>query len=92
MTLPNQREILQAPGYWAQSSVIPSPDDRQWLMLRRENNRRMNSLFSVSDDCLVCRDAKKLSAALTGDRHVARYAPDGRRMVAMCDQAGQGQK
>jgi hypothetical protein len=92
LTWPNQREILEVPGRWAQPSVIRSPDGRQWLMLMRENDRRMNSLFSVSDDCVHWREPKELPAALTGDRHVARYAPDGRLVVAMRDQAGQGQK
>jgi hypothetical protein len=57
-------------------------------MLMRENTRRHNSLYSVSDDDARTWTApKELPAALTGDRHVMKYAPDGRLVVAMRDMA-----
>ena len=68
--------------------VIRSPNGKQLLMLMRENRRRLNSLYAVSDDeGQTWSNAMELTASLTGDRHAARYGPDGRLVVAMRDQA-----
>jgi hypothetical protein len=65
-------------------AVIRSPDGSQLLMLIRESNRRVNSLYSTSDDeGQTWSKPRELPAALTGDRHAPRYAPDGRLVVAM---------
>jgi hypothetical protein len=62
--------------------VIRSPDGKQLLMLMRENKRRYNSLWAVSDDeGKTWSKPKELPAALTGDRHTAVYAADGRLVV-----------
>ena len=62
--------------------VIRSPDGRQLLMLMRENNRRYNSLYAVSDDeGKTWSKPRELPAAMTGDRHTAVYARDGRLVV-----------
>ena len=62
--------------------VIRSPDGKQLLMLMRENKRRYNSLWAVSDDeGKTWSKPKELPAALTGDRHTAVYAEDGRLVV-----------
>ncbi len=91
LTWEQQRKILQVPGRWAQPAVLRSPAGNQLLMLMRENSRRFNSLFSTSDDeGRTWAEPRELPAALTGDRHVVRYAPDGRVVVVMRDQAGQG--
>lgn len=83
-----ERVILGVPGQWAQPCVVRSPDGRQLLMLMRENTRRHNSLSSVSDDeARTWSPPRELPAALTGDRHAAKYAPDGRLVVAMRDMA-----
>jgi hypothetical protein len=66
--------------------VIRSPDGKQLLMLMRENNRRYNSLFAVSDDeGKTWSKPQELPAALTGDRHTAVYARDGRLVVMFRD-------
>jgi hypothetical protein len=80
------RQIMEIPARWGQPAVIRSPDGSQLLMLLRENSRKHHSLYSVSgDDALTWSEPKELPASLTGDRHVMRYAPDGRLVVAMRD-------
>ena len=69
-------------------TVIPAPDGAQLLMLMRENRRRLNSLYAVSNDEGASWSApRELTASLTGDRHAARYAPDGRLVIVFRDQA-----
>ena len=66
--------------------VVRSPDGKQLLMLMRENNRRYNSLYAVSnDEGKTWSKPKELPAALTGDRHAAVYAKDGRLVVMLRD-------
>ncbi len=68
--------------------TIRSPDRKQILALMRENQRRCNSLFMVSDDeGKTWSLPKELPAALTGDRHMPKYAPDGRLVVTFRDMA-----
>ena len=91
LTWGQERKILRVPGRWAQPAILRSPDGEQMVMLMRENNRRFNSLYSTSDDNgRTWAEPRELPAALTGDRHVLRYAPDGRVVVVMRDRAGQG--
>ena len=86
-----ERKILQVPGRWAQPALLRSPDGEQLLMLMREDTRKFNSLYSTSDDeGQTWAAPRELPAGLTGDRHVVRYAPDGRVVVVMRDRAGQG--
>jgi hypothetical protein len=55
-------------------------------MLLRENSRRYNSFVSFSDDeGSTWSEPRELPAALTGDRHVGRYAPDGRLFITFRD-------
>ena len=83
-----QRNILNIPDRWGQPCVIRSPDGKQLLMLLRENSRRHHSLYSTSDDnARTWSEPRELPASMTGDRHVARYAADGRLVVAMRDMA-----
>jgi hypothetical protein len=54
----------------------------------RENTRKYQSLYAVStDDARTWSEPKELPAALTGDRHVIKHAPDGRLVVAFRDMA-----
>jgi len=91
LTWENERILFKTPGIWAQPAIIRSPDGRQWLMLMREQSRQYNALFSVSDDKGESwSEPRELHPSLTGDRHVIRYAPDGRVVAVMRDRAGQG--
>ena len=68
--------------------TIKSPDGKQIMSLLRENARRCNSLYIVSDDeGKTWSLPKELPASLTGDRHMPRYAPDGRLVVSFRDMA-----
>jgi len=66
--------------------VIRSPDGRQLAALLRENSRRRNSHVIFSDDeGRTWTPPRELPAALTGDRHTGKYAPDGRLFISFRD-------
>jgi hypothetical protein len=68
--------------------AIRSPDGRQIAVLLRENSRKFNAFVIFSDDEGRTWSApRELPGALTGDRHVARYAPDGRLFITFRDMA-----
>ncbi len=68
--------------------IIRSPDGNQIAVLLRENSRRDNSqvIFS-NDEGQTWTNPKPLSNELTGDRHVLKYAPDGRLLVVFRDRS-----
>jgi len=67
-------------------ALIRSPDGKQVLCLLRENARKYNSLMMTSDDeGQTWSEMRELPGSLTGDRHVARYGPDGRIVVTFRD-------
>ncbi len=66
--------------------ALRSPDGRQIAVLLRENSRKYNSFVIFSDDeGQTWTEPKELPAALTGDRHVGKYAPDGRLFLSFRD-------
>jgi hypothetical protein len=66
--------------------ALRSPDGKQIAVLLRENSRRYNSFVIFSnDEGLTWTEPKELPAALTGDRHVAKYTPDGRLFISFRD-------
>jgi hypothetical protein len=66
--------------------AVRSPDSRQIAVLLRENSRRYNSFVIFSnDEGLTWTEPRELPASLTGDRHVAKYAPDGRLFISFRD-------
>lgn len=66
--------------------IIRSPDGKQIAVLLRENSRRMNSYIIFSDDeGKNWTSPRQLPNALTGDRHQAIYAPDGRLFISFRD-------
>lgn len=68
----------------SEPAAVRSPDGKRLLLLIRENNRKLNSLFSVSEDeGDTWSEPRQLPLALTGDRHLGRYAPDGRLVIAL---------
>jgi hypothetical protein len=67
-------------------AVIRSPDGKQLLCLIRENIRAAGAHFITSDDEGRTWSAlKPLPAGLWGDRHMPRYARDGRLVVTFRD-------
>ncbi|HEY9561743.1 MAG TPA: sialidase family protein [Anseongella sp.] len=65
--------------------LIRSPDGKQLLCLMRENVTRI-ALFMVSnDEGKTWSTPKQLPAGLHGDRHKAKYAPDGRLVIVFRD-------
>jgi len=66
--------------------AVRSPDGKQIAVLLRENSRKFNSFVIFSDDeGLTWSQPRELPAALTGDRHTAKYAPDGRLFISFRD-------
>ncbi|MFO0951937.1 MAG: sialidase family protein [Isosphaeraceae bacterium] len=63
-----------------------SPDGKQIAVLLRENSRKHNSFLILSDDeGKSWSMPRELPGALTGDRHVGKYAPDGRLFLSFRD-------
>jgi hypothetical protein len=80
--------IIRVPQRWSQPCVIRFTDGRTHLMLLRENSRKYQSLYSVShDNAKTWAEPRELPTTLTGDRHVAKFTPDGRLVVAFRDVA-----
>ncbi len=68
--------------------VIRSPDGSQIAVLLRENSRRDNSQIIFSgDEGKTWTAPRPMPNALTGDRHVCKYAPDGRLLVVFRDRS-----
>ena len=66
--------------------AIRSPDGKEIAVLLRENSRRYNSLVTFTrDEGKTWTPPRQVPAALTGDRHVGRYAPDGRLVISFRD-------
>ncbi|MFN9912066.1 MAG: sialidase family protein, partial [Pirellulaceae bacterium] len=73
-------------AHLCEPGVLRSPDGSQIAVLLRENSRKYNSFVIFSnDEGLSWSEPRELPAALTGDRHVARYAPDGRLFISFRD-------
>ncbi len=65
---------------------VRSPDGKQLAVLLRENRRVRNSYVIFSnDEGKTWSNPKELPAALTGDRHTAKYTPDGRLFISFRD-------
>lgn len=68
--------------------AVRSPDGNTIALLLRENSRKHNSFVVFSEDeGESWSEPRELPASLTGDRHTARYAPDGRLFVSFRDMA-----
>lgn len=68
--------------------AIRSPDGKQIALLLRENSRTHNAYVVFSnDEGQTWTAPRELPGSLTGDRHTARYAPDGRLFVTFRDMA-----
>ena len=85
----SEPEVIAAhpEAHLCEPGLIRSPDGREIAVLLRENSRRFNSFVIFSrDEGRTWSRPVALPAALTGDRHVGRYTPDGRLFVTFRDQ------
>ncbi len=84
LTWGESKPVVDAPGA-SEPAAVRSPDGKQVMLFIREQtkeDKKIHSHFSVSnDEGESWSEAKTLPMALTGDRHLARYAPDGRLVV-----------
>jgi hypothetical protein len=73
-------------AHLCEPGLIRSPDQGQLAVLLRENSRKYNSFVIFSDDeGASWSQPKELPGALTGDRHTAKYGPDGRLVITFRD-------
>lgn len=67
--------------------VIRSPDGKRLLCLYRENRNREAGFITSDDEGGTWSNHQRLPQALVGDRHKARYAPDGRLVICFRDRS-----
>ncbi len=80
--------LARSDVHLCEPGAVRSPDGNQIAVLLRENRRLRNSFLIVSnDEGKTWSDPKELPASLTGDRHTAKYTPDGRMFISFRDQA-----
>ncbi|MCF7854959.1 MAG: glycoside hydrolase [Candidatus Pacebacteria bacterium] len=81
LTWCESRPVVDKAGS-CEPACVRSPDGKQLLLLIREQNREMNLLMATSDDeGETWSSPRELPLALTGDRHLPRYAPHGRLVI-----------
>ncbi len=89
LTWSSWRVILDLPGLKpCEPWVVRSPNGRQLLCLLRENQQRMALYMTSDDEGRTWSPSRALPPGLYGDRHTARYTPDGRLVVVMRDTGG----
>ena len=66
--------------------VIRSPDGKTLAMLFRPQAKKTNAMISFStDEGATFSDPVEMPGSLTGERHVGKYAPDGRLLICFRD-------
>jgi hypothetical protein len=87
LTWSEPQAILSHPeAHLCEPGLVRSPDGKRLAVLLRENSRKFNSFVSFSDDEGETWSApRELAGALTGDRHTAVYASDGRLFISFRD-------
>lgn len=65
--------------------IVRSPDGRQLLCLIRENEKHVALFMTSSNEGRTWSKPRPLPAGLHGDRHMARYAEDGRLVICFRD-------
>ena len=84
----SQPEVIakHSVAHLCEPGALRSPDGKQIAVLLRENSRTLNSFAIFSDDeGKTWSEPRELPGALTGDRHTATYAPDGRLFISFRD-------
>jgi hypothetical protein len=80
-----------ATAHLCEPGILRSPDGSEIALLLRENSRQFRSFVVYSsDEGETWSEPVQLPWSLTGDRHTARYAPDGRLFITFRDQARDG--
>jgi len=83
---PPRKIATHEKAHLCEPGIIRSPDGSRLLVLLRENSRKLNGFYIFSDDeGETWSKPRMLPAALTGDRHTAVYAPDGRLFISFRD-------
>ncbi len=79
--------VVQHPeAHLCEPGAVRSPDGSQIALLLRENSRQFDSFVTFSnDEGETWSEPVQLPASLTGDRHTAKYAPDGRLVIVFRD-------
>lgn len=73
--------------------ALRSPDGKEICVLLRENRRASHSHVIFSrDEGKTWTQPRELPPSLTGDRHTAVYAPDGRLFISFRDIPRRGEK
>lgn len=87
VTWSTPRAIVAASDvHLCEPGAVRSPDGKTVALLLRENSRRKASHVTFSaDEGATWSAPRELAPTLTGDRHVARYAKDGRLVVTFRD-------
>ena len=80
-------EVFRSGEIWlCEPNIIRSPVGKDLLCLLRENRRVKNSFMMISrDEGKTWSEPRELPASLTGDRHTAKYLPDGRIFISFRD-------
>ncbi|MBB6050770.1 sialidase family protein [Armatimonas rosea] len=69
-----------------EAGAVVSPDGASMALLFRPQNKKTNAMISFSRDRgSTWSDPVELPGSLTGERHTARYAPDGRLVICFRD-------
>lgn len=75
-----------AQAHLCEPGALRSPDGKTIAVLLRENSRTLRSFVIFSrDEGDTWTEPRELPATLTGDRHTAHYAPDGRLFITFRD-------
>lgn len=80
-------EVVLAPPELnvCEPELVRSPDGRQLLCLIRENDRRVSLYMTSDDEGKTWSLPNPLPPGLHGDRHMAKYLPDGRLVICFRD-------
>lgn len=69
-----------------EAGVVRSPDGEQLALLMRPQHKKTNAMIVFSsDEGVTWSDPLELPGSLTGERHVACYAADGRLVICFRD-------
>jgi len=80
--------LARSDVHLCEPGVVRSPDGRELTLLLRENRRvRSSHRMRSRDEGATWSEPVELPQSLCGDRHVARYAADGRLVIVFRDMA-----